>query len=284
RHWVQACAQLAALRDNGAEPHLETFGGCMLGQLCPPSLLVAISVLEGMFFAQQGLRSVSLSYAQQTDAGQDEEAVRALRRLATERLPGLDWHVVIYAYMGVYPKSPDGANRLLAAAARLAVRSGAARLIVKTVAEAYRIPTVQENVDALELAARIAAATTRPPGESVVDTGIYAEAAALVDGVLDLGERLSESLPDAFALGRLDIPYCLHPDNAGRARSYIDDDGRLQWAATGALPISPPAWAGNQRRAGSAELISALSHVERKFDAPLPVRAGAELEGSQGAE
>ena len=41
------------------------------------------------------------------------EAVLALRRLAGERLHGVDAHIVIYAYMGVYPRTPDGATRLL---------------------------------------------------------------------------------------------------------------------------------------------------------------------------
>ena len=151
-NWIQCCEVLAQRAESGAEPHLETFGGCMMGQLCPPSLLVAISALEAMFFAQHGLRSVSLSYAQQTNPAQDEEAVRALRRIAAESLPGINWHVVIYTYMGVYPRTPGGARGLLEAAARLAVRSGSERLIVKTEAEAHRIPTIAENVTALEAA------------------------------------------------------------------------------------------------------------------------------------
>ena len=69
--------------------HLESFGGCMLGPALPAGLLVALSVLEALFFRQHGLRSISLSYAQQTHPGQDLEAVAALRRLAGELLPEL---------------------------------------------------------------------------------------------------------------------------------------------------------------------------------------------------
>ncbi|MEU5943331.1 hypothetical protein ABZ807_30160 [Micromonospora sp. NPDC047548] len=140
--WARCCAGYGRLRDVGVEPHLESFGGCLLGQLCPPSLLIAVTELEGMFFRQHGLRSVSLSYAQQASPEQDEEALAALRRLVDELLPELDSHVVLYTYMGVYPRTRDGAPRLLGAAARLAVRGGAAHLIVKTPAEAYRIPTI----------------------------------------------------------------------------------------------------------------------------------------------
>ncbi|MDX6260017.1 MAG: methylaspartate mutase epsilon subunit, partial [Kribbellaceae bacterium] len=129
-NWALSCELLAEVRETGVEPHLESFGGCMMGQLCPPGLLVALSVLECMFFRQHGLRSVSLSYAQQTDPDQDAEAILAMRRLAAQWLPDVDWHVVIYTYMGVYPRTPEGASRLLEEAARLAVRTASARLIV----------------------------------------------------------------------------------------------------------------------------------------------------------
>ncbi len=267
QHWVRSCALLARLRETGIEPHLETFGGCMLGQLCPPSLLIALSVLECLFFRQHGLRSVSLSYAQQTNADQDREAVRALHRLAAERLPDVDSHVVIYAYMGVYPRTSDGAARLLTEAARLAVQGGAARLIVKTAAEAYRIPTFAENVEALETAAAAAAAERRAPlvGE-VEDTGIYAEAKALVDAVVDLDPDLGTALATAFRSGYLDIPYCLHPDNAGRTRSYLDGTGWLRWSRLGSLPIGHLVRPTGSTELTATGLLASLSYVEHKFD------------------
>jgi methylaspartate mutase epsilon subunit len=273
-NWAQCCELLARLARAGAEPHLETFGGCMMGQLCPPGLLVAISVLEAMFFYQHGVRSVSLSYAQQTDAAQDAEAVRALQRLAAELLSDADRHVVIYTYMGVYPRTPAGARALLTSAARLAVRSGAERLIVKTEAEAHRIPTIAENVAALELAAATAAGDPRSTGP-VGDTGVYAEARALVQAVLNLDVDLGRALVRAFDRGYLDVPYCLHPDNAGRSRSYIDSAGRLRWAEIGAMPIGHLVGASRPRRVTSAALLDALSYVERKFDRAALVRPAA---------
>lgn len=274
-HWVRTCALLTP--SPGSLPHIETFGGCMLGQLCPPSMLVAISMLEGLFFAENGVRSISLSYAQQIDEEQDEEAIHALRRLSAEFLPEIDHHVVVYAYMGLYPRTRRGAEAVLAGAARLAVRSGAARLIVKTVAEARRIPTIEENVAALRLAGEVAAAT-RWAHESPdpADTAVYREARTLVEATLGLAGTVTEALPLAFARGYLDIPYCLHPDNAGRAASVIDASGRLRWASTGSLPIRR---AHRKPRPASkltaANLLVALSYLQRKFDAePAPPALG----------
>ncbi|MFJ9442406.1 methylaspartate mutase [Kitasatospora sp. NPDC101235] len=265
--WRRSCELLASLREFGAEPHLETFGGCLMGQLCPPSLLIAVSVLEALFFRRHGLRSISLSYAQQANARQDEEALAALGRIAGELLTDVDWHLVVYAYMGVFPRSPGGARLLLEDAARLAVRGGAARLIVKTTAEAHRIPTVAENVRALETAAAAATAErARPRPAAPPDTGIEAEARALIGAVLDLDADLGRALVRAFAAGYLDVPYCLHPDNAGRTRSSLGPDGRLHWSAVGSMPIAGLVERGRAPILGSAGLLAALSHVQRSYD------------------
>ncbi len=260
RAWRESCRLLA---DLCAEPHLESFGGCMLGQLCPPSLLVAISVLEGLFFQRHGVHSVSLSYAQQTHPDQDAEAIQALRVLAGEHLHD-DWHIVVYTNMGVFPRTPHGATALLAEAARLAVRTGADRLIVKTVAEAHRIPTVEENVAALRTAHAAAREARYSP--ATADTGILAEARALVDAVLMLDDDLGTALVRAVGMGYLDVPYCLHPDNPGRTRSFVDRDGHLRWSRLGALPLHGVADAPGGHDATSAGLLRALSHVERRFD------------------
>ncbi|MFE3559497.1 hypothetical protein ACFXKW_32275 [Streptomyces sp. NPDC059193] len=368
-NWQRSCELLASAAEFGAEPHLETFGGCLMGQLCPPSLLIAVSVLEALFFRQHGLRSLSLSYAQQADPRQDEEALTVLGRLAGELLPDVDHHLVLYAYMGVFPRSPGGARLLLEDAARLAVRASADRLIVKTTAEAHRIPTVGENIRALETAAAAAAderagrrraeasgghlsyaglqdpglqdpgfqdpglqhtglqhtdlphthpqhthlqhrhllhtgfqhTDTGPDGirsadagpagirhtgigqtgigpagirhtgiqrADVQDTGIEAEARALIGAVLELDADIGRALVRAFAAGYLDVPYCLHPDNAGRARTSLAPDGRLLWSSIGSMPIAGLADDGPRPPIlGSAGLISALSQVQRTYDA-----------------
>lgn len=276
RNWERSTALLAEARAWGVRPHLETFGGCMLGQLCPPSMLVAVSVLEALFFHGLGIDDVSVSYAQQINGAQDREAVFALRRLCAELLPDADWHVVVYAYMGVYPTTPEGCLALLGQAAELAVDTGSERLIVKTVAESRRIPTIAENVDALEHAHRVARtaaaalspADAPPVREAATDSQTYAEARALVDAVLNSHSDLGNALLLAFKRGYLDIPYCLHPDNAGRCRSYIDEDGWLRWADTGSLPIAGLTGGRTIRPVTSSDLLDALSYVRRGHDRP----------------
>ncbi|MFD6619635.1 methylaspartate mutase [Streptomyces albidoflavus] len=261
--WARCC-ELIAEQD---EPmHLESFGGCMLGQLCPPSLLVALSVLEALFFREHGLSDISLSYAQQTHPGQDLEAIAALRRFAGERLGAATWHVVLYTFMGVFPRTPTGSYRILEESVRLAVRSGSERLIVKTPAEAHRIPTIAENVDALEFAESIARDEAGRAGQAVVatDSGIYEEARLLIDSTLELAPTVGEALVKAFERGMLDVPYCLHQDNANKSRAYVDARGMLQWAEPGRMPLDVAR--GSARPVSAKGLLTMLGFNERRFD------------------
>ncbi|MFF8381467.1 FAD/NAD(P)-binding protein [Streptomyces sp. NPDC015661] len=253
-------------RAHGRRAHLESFGGCLLGQLCPPSLLVAVSVLECLFFVANGATSVSLSYAQQTHPAQDAGALTALRRLADEFLPPhVDRHIVLYTYMGVYPRTVPGARLLLRRSAELAVRGGAQRLIVKTETEAHRIPTVQENLTALRIAAdaaRAAHTAPYPTGADAEET--LAEARTLVTTVLALSDDLGVALLKAFDRGLLDVPFCLHPDNRGAVRSTVAPDGRLHWTDLGALPLLT-----TSRRTTpmtSRQLSGMLGRVAREHD------------------
>jgi methylaspartate mutase epsilon subunit len=274
-HWGDASRQLAEdCRARGVPAHLETFGGCLMGQLCPPSLLLAIALLESLFFVECGVESLSLSYAQQTHPVQDIEALVALRALAGELLPAhVDWHVVVYTYMGVFPRSRAGARRLLDLSVDVAVRAGAERLIVKTAVEAFRIPTVAENIEALEDAAARAkaCATSSPlPGGGEVDyEDVLREASRIVDAVRALADDVGTALIRAFAEGILDVPYCIHPDNPGLAQGAIDAEGRLRWARLGRVPLAGLVRPADHGRVRATEFLGMLNYVAERSDRAL---------------
>ncbi|MBF6181914.1 Methylaspartate mutase E chain [Nocardia otitidiscaviarum] len=270
RAWAVSCRFLADHTERG---HIESFGGCLLGQLCPPSLLVAMGVLEGCFFRRHGLRHMSFSYAQGTSAAQDRGALRALRALAATYLGDVTWHVVLYTYMGLFPRTPDGAELLIRDSARLARDAGCERLIVKTVSEAWQIPSIAENVAALRLAAteigRPSPTEDPESGDDAYFEEILDEARTLIDAVLDLAPDVGDALVEAFASGLLDVPYCLHTDNAGAATCVIDDRGALRWGALGRLPLPRTTAADASGRLGSDRLYAMLEHVANRYDSPL---------------
>ncbi|HEX6341979.1 methylaspartate mutase [Umezawaea sp.] len=261
--WAESCRFLAGETEHG---HVESFGGCLLGQLCPPSLLVATTLLEGLYFRAHGLRHLSLSYAQGPHDEQDRGALRALRALAEVYLGDVAWHVVLYTYMGQFPRTAAGAAGLIRAGARLARDTGCERLIVKTVSEAWQIPSVADNVTALRLAAEEAAGPPEPPTavQDAFRDEVLSEARSIVDAVLDLDPDIGSALVGAFARGVLDIPFCPHPDNRAVATCVVDGRGALVWGRTGNVPVPGPA--REIERLSSDRLLAMLNHVARRYD------------------
>lgn len=236
REWEEGCHILSTHKD----AHIESFGGCLMGQMCHPSLLVAVGLLEALFFQKCGIKSISLSYAQQYSLVQDLAALRALARLAKEYLsPHTCTHLVVYTFMGLFPLSPQGHAGILRDSVWLARLGGARRLIVKTDQEAYGLPTIASNMEALALANTFA--RSAPPflqedhGE---EERIYAQAKILIDETLALSENIGRAFELAFKKGIIDIPFCMHPDNLRQAFCDIDACGYLQWKATGNMPIT----------------------------------------------
>lgn len=261
--WGESCRFLAGETEHG---HIESFGGCMLGQLCPPSLLVAMTVLEGLYFRAHGLRHVSLSYAQGPHGAQDRGALRAMRALAEKYLGDVTWHVVLYTYMGQFPRTRAGAVGLIRDSARLARDTGCERLIVKTVSEAWQIPSVADNVTALRLASAEAAGPPSPstPDEDAFRDEVLEEARSIVDTVLNLDQDIGSALVAAFDRGVLDIPFCSHPDNRAAATCVIDERGALVWGGTGNVPVR-----GSTREAErltSDRLYAMLNDVANRYD------------------
>lgn len=267
--WRESCLLFAG---ECPHAHIETFGGCLLGQLCPPSLLICLAVLEALFFRQHGVQGVSLSYAQGTCMAQDLGALASLRQLATEYLAGGHWHVVVYGYMGVFPRTERGAHNLIADSARLAYQAGCERLIVKTLAEARQIPSVADNLAALSLSARVCieGAPAEAARMACYQQETLFEARCLIEGVLNLSSDIGTALVRAFACGLLDIPYCLHADNRGQTRVRIDSEGAMRWQQLGKLPLPASCAPADQTcQTGANELMRMLNFTMNRYDQSL---------------
>ncbi len=253
--------------------HLESFGGCMMGQLCPPSLLIAITVMEAMFFKQYGIRSYSVSLSQGSHRQQDIAALRALRRIAQRYLgPSDEWHIVYYTFMGKFPQTTEGARGIMRDSVQIAKAGGAQRLIVKTVMESHQIPTVDDNIEALNLAAydfEQAVIENHSPLTAEFEEMIFEEANFLIDLLLNLDSRLDRALERAFAKGYWDVPYCLHPDNEGKVQAKLTPDGAIMWSNTGNIPFPRSIMKNNTIRESwllSSELLMMLSFNQMKYD------------------
>ncbi len=224
KDWASASRILA---DSIEHSHVESFAGCMMGQMCDPVTLIALNILEGLFLKQNGIASVSFSYAQGISPIQDLAAITALKHLAAEFFEPLNYHIVQYVFMGFFPKSIGGFCRISEDALNVTKQAGIQRVIVKTPVESKRIPMISENVAAMEFAGHFLHHNQEKqliPFDQDEHDRVYTQALELIEKVLKLAPDLSQALLLAFSSGLISIPYCLHPDNKRTAKVTLTED------------------------------------------------------------
>ncbi|WP_295484812.1 methylaspartate mutase [uncultured Pseudomonas sp.] len=223
-HWEKACRVLSA---GGEHSHVESFAGCMMGQMCDPVILVALNILEGLFLRAHGIKTLSFSYAQGTSPVQDRAAVTALQQLASEYFAAGSYHVVGYVFMGFFPRTLGGFCRITGDALGMIRSTGVQRVIIKTPVESRRIPRIEENIAALEYASyclHTEGVLPQVPFDAQEYARILDASRQLIEGTLARDTHLSEAILSAFDSGFLSIPYCLHPDNKRGAGTVLTAD------------------------------------------------------------
>lgn len=242
--WQEIDARCGALAELGLIIDRELFG-TLTAVLVPPSISLAVTLIEAALAIADGVRCVSIAYPQGGNLVQDVAALRAIRRLAQRYLPEhAAVHTVLHEFMGVFPRQRDHAEALILYGA-IAARLGMAdKLITKTYQEAHGIPDAVANIAGLRLA-RLAAS---PLFSFVTDeAAVAAEMDAIEREVADIVDPLfgAPDLPAvvvaAFESGRMDIPF-----SASRhARSAIlprrDALGAIRYFDAGGLPFSSAA-------------------------------------------
>jgi methylaspartate mutase epsilon subunit len=261
--WKLSCEKLSSLSNQG---HLESFAGCMLGQLCPPSLLVALNILEGLFFKSYGLRDISLSYAQYYNLHQDVAAIRALQSLANKYLSYINFHVVVYTFMGLFPETHEGWKSILCESVKLLALSKSKRLIVKTSAESSNIPSLVDNITALKTAyeALNDQDYTGFKPDQVEEEQIMQDADTIIQATLNTSSPIDQALLKGFKKGLIDIPFCIHPDNLRETIATIDDRGYICWVKKGNVPAKQTS--KDDFTLSSDSLLKLLNFNKRQYD------------------
>lgn len=271
--WRKCCEFWAETGDKFSKlNHLESFGGCMMGQLCPPGMLSAITILEGLFFIRCGLKSISISHLQGTNFDQDIGGIIALKKLGNDFLTEVKWHTVLYTFMGLFPKTLTGARRIIEDSSKIAKIAGVERLIVKTAAEAHQIPTINDNLKAMSwVFDTVLRMQHHTPSVNAINQSkqIYKEAKKIIEAVLNLHSDIGAAMLLGFRKGILDIPFCLHPDNQNKARPFLDRKGVIGWSSTGNVPIERSRNRKIFEKVDSSGFLNMLSFNQLKYDAEI---------------
>jgi methylaspartate mutase epsilon subunit len=219
--------------------------GTLTACLIPPCLAIIVNLIETLLALRQGVKCVSLGYAEQGHRAQDIAAIRTLRKMANDILYNLGYkdvqvNTVFHQYMAAFPKDPERAANLIYNSAITAALSGATRLIVKTPAEAHMIPPMEANIHGIELARRgLADAAQVQPDETQIAAEsdlIQREVEDLFRSVIACGNGdVAQGVITSFQKGFLDIPFSPSVYNRGEVVTARDTEGAVRFASTGNL-------------------------------------------------
>jgi methylaspartate mutase epsilon subunit len=263
--WSQVDTTCGMLAEAGVVIDRELFG-TLTAVLVPPSISIAVTVLEGVLAARAGVRCLSPAYPQGGQAHQDVAGLRALNAM-TRRYVGPDVEVfpVLHEFMGVFPKSAAFADALIAQGGLVARLGGAAKVINKTNQEAFGLPDADANTHGIRTAATgasdlfdfVAIDADRVAEEQ---HWIEREVGELVEPLLGYDDLAGE-ISAAFADGRLDIPFSASVHAHSSVVPRRDATGAIRYAETGNLPFSAATIGHNAARLASVTGGSLIESV-----------------------
>jgi methylaspartate mutase epsilon subunit len=247
----QVCGELAK---SGIIVDRELFG-TLTAVLMPPSVSLAVSMLEAVAASAAGVQCLSVAYPQSGEIHQDIAALRSIPVLARRYLPeSIEIYPTLHEFMGVFPRQPEAADALILFGGLTARLGGATKVINKTCQEAYGIPDAAANIDGIRLTALAQSELLDfiQIDEATVEEELYwlqREVCELVDPVLNDGETLS-AIVAAFESGRMDIPFSASVHARAEVVPKRDASGAIRYLHPGRLPFSRLTLRHNEQRLG----------------------------------
>jgi len=221
------------------------FFGTLTATLIPPSIAIAVNIIETILAIRQGVRRLSLGYAEQGNRIQDIAAIRMMKEMSEETVRRLGYKdveisTVFHQYMAAFPPSIKRAEELIYQSSVTMGLSRATRMMVKTPVEALKIPTLKDNVNAIGLSMRgLADHSQFNVNEArVVEECqlIRRETQAILDSVLLCGQgSFAAGVVAAFRRGYLDIPFSPSIYNRNEVLTARDTSGAVRFLSCGQL-------------------------------------------------
>ncbi len=237
----------ALYEEHGARIHREQ-PGFLTGTLVPPGLSIAISALDALLAAEQGVTHYGVGICQNLSLVQDVAALRALPQVCRSYLelfghPEVFVPVVSDQWMGAFPPDEARAYGVIALGGVISALGAADIVVTKSCQEALGVPTAEANaagVRATKQVLRMMGGSRYPdsPPLRLEMEMIEAEAVAIVDRVLDLGDGdPALGAVRAFQAGVLDVPWSPNLHNAHRVMPARDSSGAVRYLDPGNVPL-----------------------------------------------
>ena len=237
----RVCADYSSMN----EPiNRESFGP-LTATLVPPAITIVIQLLEMLLSLEEGVKSFSVSLAQQGSMNQDIVTGNVLRKLAQHYAEEIGCgdaaiNLVYHQWMGAFPTSPDYADQLINLATVIASMVGADKIITKTRQEATGIPTREANAKAVadtHYGRRILHGLPRVVDEEEEEI-LTLEVKAIMEAVFnDRADTLWRKAFNSIKSGIIDVPFSPHIINQNEMITIRDADKNIRIIERGNVPI-----------------------------------------------
>lgn len=229
----------------GIQINREYFG-VLTATLIEPSIAIVVNIIQAVMSAEQGVKSITVGYAEQGNRAQDIAAIRAIEELTESYLLKFGYQckvtTVFHQYMAAFPADHQKASDLIFNSSITAALSGATKVMVKTPVEAIQIPTRFDNAEALAICKK----GFKASHHTLVDYNlvwsekklIEKEVHQIMNAILEEGNgNLAVGAIKSIENGLLDIPWSPSVFNANKVITVRDINGAVRFYDFGALPF-----------------------------------------------
>ena len=248
KHWQYIDRLCGAYsEEHGVLINREYFG-TLTANLIEPSLAIVVNIVQAILSAKQGVRSISVGYAEQGNRSQDIAALTVLESLTNKYLrkyglTGRRVTTVFHQFMAAFPRDETRAEELIYNSAVTATMAGATRIMTKTAVEAFKIPSMSENARGVSIARKgVNASGVQPINATAVNSEkriLELEVTQIMSAIEGLGDgSIARGTIRAFENGYLDIPFSPNLHNKNEVVTLRDRGGAVRFAEFGALPFS----------------------------------------------
>ena len=222
----------------------ESFGP-LTATLVPPSITIVIQLLEMLLSLEEGVKSFSVSFAQQGSMIQDIVTGTVTRKLADHYAAQIGCedaviNLVYHQWMGAFPTNRDSADQLINMSTVIASMCGADKIITKTREEAVGIPTKEANAQTVANTQYTLKILSGLP--AVVDEQeeeiLTAEVHAIMEAVFnDPADTLWRKVFNSIKNGIIDVPFSPHIINHNKMITIRDPQKNIRIIERGNVPI-----------------------------------------------
>ena len=247
KHVERVCAKYSTLN----EPiNRESFGP-LTATLVPPAITIVIQICEMLLSIEEGVKSFSVSFSQTGSVSQDITTSAVLRKLSRKYAQKIGCgdvsiNLVYHQWMGAFPRNKDFSESLINTSTVIAAMVGADKIITKTRAEAFGIPSKEDNGKAVQNVQYTLNMLKGLP--TVVDEEEEENLTNCVDEIFeaifnDSADTLWRKVFNSIKNGIIDVPFSPHIINNNEVITVRDKNSNIRIYEKGKLPISDKSFA-----------------------------------------